>query len=53
MVMNRERKQGLPDQTGPEPSTNRVKAGIRSSGATNTMPIASAVMVPILRNVER
>ena len=42
-----------PDHTGPEPSTNRVSAGMRSSGATNTMPIASAVIVPILRKVER
>lgn len=43
----------LPDQTGPEPSTNWVSAGIFSSGATTTMPMAMPTMVPIFRKVDR
>ncbi len=52
IVMNRNGNR-LPDQTGPLPSTNLVKAGIFSSGATTRMPIARPRMVPILRKVER
>ena len=52
IVMNRNGKMP-PDQTGPVPSTNFVTAGMRRSGATTRMPIASARMVPILRKVDR
>ncbi|MCY1551949.1 hypothetical protein D9M68_883150 [compost metagenome] len=52
MVMNRNGNR-LPDHTGPPPSANCVKAGIFSSGATITMPTASAMMVPIFRKVDR
>jgi hypothetical protein len=51
MVMNRKGNRS-PDQTGPLPAANWVKAGIFSSGATNRMPMASA-MVPIFRKVDR
>ena len=43
----------LPAQTGPLPAENCVNAGIFSGGATMTMPMASATMVPIFRNVDR
>ena len=43
----------LPDHTGPLPCANCVSAGICSGGATNTMPMASAMIVPIFRKVER
>ncbi len=52
MVMKRNGNK-LPAQTGPVPSTKRVTAAISRSGRTMIMPIASSVMVPILRNVER
>ncbi|MNR66832.1 hypothetical protein D3C85_1905390 [compost metagenome] len=52
MVMNRNGNR-LPDHTGPVPSTNCVSAGIFSSGATTTMPIARPTMVPIFRKVDR
>ncbi len=52
MVMNRNGNR-LPDHTGPPPSANCVNAGIFSSGATIRMPIASAMMVPIFRKVDR
>ncbi len=52
MVMNRNGNR-VPFQTGPVPSVNCVSAGIFSSGARIRMPIASAMMVPIFRNVDR
>ena len=52
MVMNRNGN-NAPDQTGPEPSMNRVSAGICKAGCITTMPMASPTMVPILRKVER
>jgi hypothetical protein len=52
MVMNRNGNM-LPFHTGPVPSANWVSAGMRSSGITITMPIASAMMVPILRKVDK
>ena len=52
MVMNRNGNRP-PFQTGPVPSVNWVSAGMRRSGMTITMPIASAMMVPILRKVDR
>ena len=53
MVMNRNGNSG-PAQTGPVPvNANSVSAGIRSGGASTTMPIASAAIAPILRKVDR
>ena len=52
MVMNRNGNR-VPDQAGPVPSMKRVIAGICSVGATNTIPMASAAMVPIFRKVDR
>jgi hypothetical protein len=52
IVMNR-KGNSPPDQTGPLPSMNCVTAGIRSGGAMIAMPIASAVIAPILRKVDR
>jgi len=52
MVMNRNGNM-LPAHTGPPPCANCVSAGICSVGMTNTMPSASAMMVPIFRKVER
>ena len=43
----------LPLHTGPEPSMNRVTAGICSCGAAKKMATASSRMVPILRKVLR
>ena len=43
-----------PFHTGPSPlAANCVSAGIFSSGITIRMPIASATIVPIFRNVDR
>ena len=52
MVMNR-KGNSEPAQAGPVPSMNLVTDGICRCGATNTMPSASAAMVPILRKVDR
>jgi len=52
MVMNRNGN-SEPDHTGPLPSMNLVTACIFRCGAMNTMPSASARMVPILRKVDR
>ena len=38
-----------PGITGPPPEMYGVNAGICSAGLMNTMPTASAAMVPILR----
>ena len=43
----------LPENTGPDPSTNRVSAGIFSGGRTIKIPTASAAIVPSFMNVER
>src|SRR5687768_8960813 len=52
MVMNRKGNR-LPDQTGPVPSVNWVKAGILSCGETKMTPMARPTMVPILRKVDK
>ncbi|CKT49907.1 Uncharacterised protein [Mycobacterium tuberculosis] len=52
MVMNRNGNR-LPDHTGPLPCANCVTAGICSVGITNTMPMASAMMVPIFKKADR
>jgi hypothetical protein len=52
MVMNAKGK-SFPANTGPEPSMNRVSAGIWRSGRTQRMPRASRTMVPIFMKVER
>ena len=52
MVMNRNGNKD-PDHTGPLPSMNCVRAGMRSGGATTTIPIARAAIAPILRKVDR
>ena len=52
MVMNRNGNR-VPFHTGPVPSVNWVSAGIFSSGMTTRMPMARAMMVPILRKVDR
>ena len=43
----------LPARNRPEPSVNRVSAGIFKSGSTSRMPKASAKMVPSFMNVLR
>ena len=48
MVMNRNGN-AAPGITGPPPEMYGVNAGICSAGLMNTMPTASAAMVPILR----
>ncbi len=53
MVMNRNGNMP-PFHTGPSPlAANCVSAGIFSSGITISMPMASATIVPIFRNVDR
>jgi hypothetical protein len=52
IVMNRKGKI-LPAQTGPEPSTNLVKAGICRSGRTMMIAIANSVITPIFIKVDR
>ncbi len=39
--------------TSPDPSTNRLMAGIFKSGSTSKMPTASAKIVPSFMNVLR
>ena len=52
MVMKQKGK-SLPATTRPEPSTKRLKAGIRRSGSTQKIPAARAKMVPSFMNVLR
>ncbi|MNI73769.1 hypothetical protein D3C73_1297990 [compost metagenome] len=53
MVMNRNGNMP-PFHTGPSPlAANWVSAGIFSSGITTRMPMASAMIVPIFRKVDR
>ena len=52
MVMNRYGNTD-PVRTGPPPQTNWENAGMRISGATMMMPIASRTIVPIFMYVDR
>ena len=52
IVMNRNGNR-LPDHTGPPPAANCVSCGICIFGATIRMPMASAMIVPIFRKVDR
>ncbi len=52
IVMKQKGKTG-PAKTGPEPSMNRVTAGIRRCGPRTTIATPSAAIVPIFMKVLR
>src|SRR5260370_41009799 len=52
IVMNAKGKT-LPPKMGPVPSVKRVSAGISVGGCVAMIPIASAMIVPILMKAER